>query len=121
MEEKNGKDIRGEKVEVRLTRREKRLLKKRSGEDMSKYIRDIIFKEQLPTDPALIKSQKELRESVSNLKKEINRIGVNINQIVKNNNSSFYSNAEKRNLFMLMGEIDQKMQEIEEKIYQNKM
>ena len=51
MEEKNGKDIRGEKVEVRLTRREKRLLKKRSGEDMSKYIRDIIFKEQLPADP----------------------------------------------------------------------
>ncbi len=121
MEEKNGKDIRGEKVEVRLTRREKRLLKKRSGEDMSKYIRDIIFKEQLPADPALIKSQKELRESVSNLKKEINRIGVNINQIVKNNNSSFYSNAEKRNLFVLMGEIDQKIQEIEEKIYQNKM
>lgn len=121
MKEKNGKDIRGDKVEIRLTSREKRLLKKMSGEDMSKYIRDVIFKEQIPADPAILKNRKELKESISNLKKEINRIGVNINQIVKNNNSSFYSNAEKRNLFILMGEIDKKMQEIEEKICQEKM
>lgn len=113
-----GKDNKCDKVEIRLTKWEKKLLKKRSGEDMSKYIRDIIFKEQLPADPALLESQRALKESVLSLKKEINHIGVNINQIVKNHNSSFYSNAEKRKLFALMGEIDKKMQEIEEKIYQ---
>lgn len=36
---------------------------------------------------------------------EINKIGNNINQIVKNNNAEFYSEYEKKKLFALMQEI----------------
>lgn len=38
---------------------------------------------------------KELELEVMRLRNEINKIGLNINQIVKNNNSHIYSNSDK--------------------------
>ena len=39
---------------------------------------------------------KDILKELNNLRWEINKIGVNINQIVKHYNSSFYSQADKR-------------------------
>lgn len=105
------------RVEIRLTEQEKMLLRKKAGmQDMSKYIRDILFERQ--GNRKLIPPERfqALEECLRQLKKEVNHIGVNINQIVKNHNSNFYSSAEKRKLFALMGEVNQKMEQIVEKI-----
>lgn len=116
MEKEKLKHIRY-RVEIRLTEQEKALLKKKAGkQDMSKYIRDILFEKQgnrkmIPPERLLA-----LEECLRQLKKEVNHIGVNINQIVKNHNSKFYSSAEKRKLFALMEEVSQKMERIIEKI-----
>lgn len=37
---------------------------------------------------------------------EVNHIGVNINQIVRNNNAQFYSAAEKKKLFLMMQQLN---------------
>ena len=117
MEEEKSKHIRCGRIAIRLTEKEKNLLKKKAGkQDMSKYIRDILFEEQGNRKMIPPERMKALEECLWQLKKEINHIGVNINQIVKNHNSNFYSNAEKRKLFALMGELNQKMGQIAEKI-----
>lgn len=41
---------------------------------------------------------------------EINRIGNNINQIAKNNNSHYYTPNEKEKLLEMMGEIQRKLE-----------
>lgn len=43
--------------------------------------------------------QKEKINQINKLTYEINSIGVNINQIAKNSNSHFYSDADKKSLF----------------------
>lgn len=105
------------RVEIRLTEQEKILLKKKAGkQDMSKYIRDILFEEQGNRKMIPPERLKALEECLRQLKKEVNHIGVNINQIVKDHNSKFYSSAEKRKLFALMAEVSQKMEQVIEKI-----
>lgn len=37
---------------------------------------------------------------------ELNKIGTNINQIAKNNNSHYYSDIDKKKLFAMMGRIE---------------
>ena len=44
-------------------------------------------------------------KDLKHLMSEVSRIGNNINQIVKNNNAKFYSEAEKKRLFELMQKI----------------
>lgn len=56
---------------------------KKAGGNLSGYIRQLILSQSTSTNPVI---QKELQE----LRIEINRIGVNINQIAKNNNKGFY-------------------------------
>jgi hypothetical protein len=51
-------------------------------------------------------SNKDEYISQKNLIREINYLGHNINQIVKNNNSKFYIPAEKRKLFAMMKKIE---------------
>jgi len=117
MAEEKLKQTRRDKIEIRLTSQEKRLLCQRAGKgDMSNYIRGLIFHEAEHKNFISPEQQKALQESLCQLKKEINHIGVNINQIVKNHNSMFYSETEKRKLFALMGEINKKMEHIVDKI-----
>lgn len=51
------------------------------------------------------KQSKESFLLEKNLVYEMNRIGNNINQIVKNHNAHFYSEKDKRELFYLMREL----------------
>lgn len=50
-------------------------------------------------------AMKDYVNSTSELQNEIHAIGVNINQIVKNNNSHFYLEYEKKKLFALMQQL----------------
>lgn len=65
----------------------------------SEYIRYLILNQS--ENPR----SKELELEVMRLRNEINKIGVNINQIVKNNNSHIYSEDDKIKILQLMNEI----------------
>ena len=54
----------------------------------------------------------EIREQLNKLITEVNRIGVNINQIVKNHNSSLYSNMDKKNLSAYMQKLNLTLKEV---------
>lgn len=47
----------------------------------------------------------ELLEALQNLTNEINHIGININQIAKNNNSGLYHESDKKRLYIYMKQI----------------
>lgn len=72
---------------------EAKLLKEKAeatGMNESAYIRLLIS--QKPND------YPEIRVLLKDLINEVNHIGVNINQIVKNHNSGFYNDTEKQRL-----------------------
>lgn len=54
----------------------------------------------------------EIQILLKNLINEINHIGVNINQIVKNHNASYYSAGDKENLFAYMKKLNRLVQEV---------
>ena len=54
----------------------------------------------------------EIREQLNKLVTEVNRIGVNINQIVKNHNASLYSITDKKNLSAYMQKLNLTMKEV---------
>lgn len=85
----------------RLSREEKKLLcekAKEKGMSESKYLRFLIS--QKPND------YPEIRVLIRNLINEVNHIGVNINQIVKNYNASLYSKEDKEKLFIYMRKLN---------------
>lgn len=53
----------------------------------------------------------EIRILLKELINEVNHIGVNINQIVKNYNSGFYSDTEKNSLFAYMQKLNRLLSE----------
>lgn len=78
---------------VRLTPDEAKMVNenaKAAGMNESAYIRLMI--NQKPND------YPEIRILLKSLINEVNHIGVNINQIVKNHNSNFYNESEKERL-----------------------
>ena len=83
----------------------KELAKKAKGNGMNEaeYIRLLIS--QKPTDYPEV--QKLLKELIN----EINRIGININQIVFNNNAGLYSKDDKTQLIAYMRKLNQKVDE----------
>ena len=86
----------------KLTEETAKLLAERSrAENMneSEYIRYLILNQS--ENPR----SRELEVEVMRLRNEINKIGGNINQIVKNNNSHMYSENDKINLVKDMEEI----------------
>ena len=89
-------------LHIRLSKSEFKQLKSDSQKyadgNMSKYVRELITSQSLKTNPYV---RMVLRE----LSYEINKIGVNINQIVKNNNSGLYSDDDKEELVNLMNKI----------------
>lgn len=96
----------------RLEEEEKEYLKKlcdKTGKNESEILRQIIRSSMENSNKQFeTKEHFLLRKELIN---EINRIGHNINQIVKNNNSHFYTNYEKEKLFALMNEIKRLMRQ----------
>lgn len=82
----------------------------RYGITPSEFIRKAVDS-YLKGSPDVLYTQKEYLamkkyvNSTSELQNEVNAIGVNINQIVKNNNSHFYLEYEKKKLFALMQQL----------------
>lgn len=83
----------------KLTEETAKLLAERSkAENMneSEYIRYLLLNQS--EHPR----SRELELEIMRLRNEINKIGVNINQIVKNNNSHIYSVTDKKELLSKM-------------------
>ena len=86
----------------KLTEETARILTERSNaENMneSEYIRYLLLNQS--EHPR----SRELELEIMRLRNEVNKIGLNINQIVKNNNSHMYSENDKINLVKDMEEI----------------
>lgn len=91
---------------LRITPEEAKMLEDKalsSGMDESAYLRLMIS--QKPND------YPEVRRLLKELINEINRIGVNINQIVCNHNSGLYSENDKDRLFAYMRKLNTKVDE----------
>lgn len=84
----------------------KELAKKAKGNGMNEaeYIRLLIS--QKPND------YPEVRKLLKELINEINRIGININQIVFNNNAGLYSKDDKTQLIAYMRKLNQKVDKV---------
>ena len=54
----------------------------------------------------------ELLEALQNLTNEINHIGININQITKNNNSGLYHESDKKRLYIYMKQIKESVMQV---------
>ncbi len=90
-----------------LSKEEDAMLKekaKNAGLSEGAYLRFLIS--QKPKD------YPEMRILIKEMINEVNHIGVNINQIVKNNNAEFYIPSEKNELFAYMNLLVRKMQEV---------
>lgn len=94
-----------------LSKAEAKLLRQKAkelGMNDSEYLRLMIS--QKPNDyPEIVDLLKELIN-------EVNHIGVNINQIVKNHNSFFYKQDDKDRLYSYMRRLNILMQEAVEKL-----
>ncbi len=93
----------------KLTEETAKLLEERSkAESMneSEYIRYLLLNQS--ENPR----SKELELEIMRLRNEINKIGLNVNQIVKNNNSHLYRESDKINLIKYMEEINGLVEEL---------
>ena len=81
---------------------------KRAGINESAYLRLMI--RQKPND------YPEIRLLLKELINEVNHIGNNINQIVKNHNAQFYSAEDKTRLFAYMKKLNKTVDEVVTKI-----
>lgn len=93
----------------KLTEETAKLLAERSKvENMneSEYIRYLLLNQS--ENPG----SRELELETMRLRNEINKIGGNINQIVKNNNSHLYRESDKINLIKYMEEINGLVKEL---------
>lgn len=94
---------------LRLTPEEAKLLGRKSKEaDMteSEYLRLLIS--QKPND------YPEVRKLLRDLINEVNRIGININQITFNNNAGMYSEKDKVNLTAYMRKLNTEVSKVVE-------
>ncbi|TGX98848.1 plasmid mobilization relaxosome protein MobC [Hominisplanchenecus murintestinalis] len=91
----------------RLTKEQDEELKRKVeevGMTESEFIRLLIT--QKPKD------YPEIRQMLTGLIGEVNRIGVNINEIVHNNNSMLYSDSDKSRLFAYMLKLNEKLNKV---------
>lgn len=91
---------------LRLMPQEAEMLAKKAGESgmcEADYLRLLIS--QKPND------YPEVRELLKELINEVNRIGININQIVFNNNAGLYSKEDKTQLVAYMRKLNKKVNE----------
>lgn len=86
--------------EIRLSTEELEELRRKAEEKglkESQYMRMLITNR--PRD------YPELQEALQSLTNEVNHIGININQITKNNNSGLYHESDKKRLYVYMKQI----------------
>ena len=99
-------------LSVRISKQEKgkiRALAKAKGMTESAYVRFMLS--QKPSDyPEIIQILKDLIN-------EVNHIGVNVNQIVKGNNSGFYNQGDKDRLYSYMRRLNISVNDVVKKIY----
>lgn len=91
----------------RLTKEQDEELKRKVeelGMTESEFIRLLIT--QKPKD------YPEIRQMLTGLIGEVNRIGVNINEIVHNNNSMLYSDSDKSRLFAYMLKLNERLNKV---------
>ncbi len=99
----------------RLSKEQDEALKERAaaaGMSESEFIRLLIT--QQPKD------YPDIRNKLSELISEVNRIGVNINEITYNNNSMLYSASDKSRLFAYMLRLNKMMNKAVTEIGDNK-
>ncbi|SNU04587.1 mobilisation protein (MobC) [Lachnospiraceae bacterium] len=99
----------------RLTREQDEELKakvKEMGMTESEFIRLLIT--QRPKD------YPEIRQMLSRLIGEVNRIGVNINEITHNNNSSLYRESDKARLMAYMFKLNEQLGKVVDTVGNNK-
>lgn len=88
----------------RLTKEQDEELKRKVrelGMTESEFIRLLITEKP--------KDYPEIRQLLTGLVGEVNRIGVNINEIVHNNNSCIYSDSDKLRLIAYMEKLNEKL------------
>lgn len=103
-----------EEFKVRLSPDEKNTLLKKAGQahiSQSEYVRRLIMGETVH------EYNSELVQGIKNVTNEINKIGVNINQIVHNLNMNKYTEYEKKKLFSYLQEVYDKVSALVEKVY----
>lgn len=84
---------------------------KKANKSVSQYIREMILSADIRTDP-------KVRLAINDLRKEINRIGVNINQIAKNTNAGIYSDSDRKNLIDSQRALLMEFRRMKERIYE---
>ena len=82
---------------------------KKNNKNISQYIRDLILSTDIRTNP-------EIKKAINDLRKEINRIGVNINQIAKNTNAGIYSETDRINLIERQNALLKEFKKMKERI-----
>lgn len=96
---------------IRMSSEESKMLHEKSeaaGMSESAYVRFLISGK--PND------YPEIRTQLCELINEVNHIGVNINQIVRNHNAGFYSKDDKTRLYAYMKKLNNKVDEAVRKI-----
>lgn len=100
-------------IHIRLSAQELRNLKKgaakRCNGNISAYIRLVISEQTAATHPEILKELMELR-------KEINRIGVNINQIARSSNMGMFGENDMVTLLLNQRDINSRFSELTETI-----
>lgn len=100
------------RVSNRILKEAERGAKERTNGNVSEYIRLLICSQNAYMHP-------EIQNELMKLRQEVNRIGVNINQIVKNNNSGIYLYRDKEQISAYMKNLIKEFKELEIRI--NKM
>ena len=98
------KDSLTEKLRVRVRPDQRQHMEKQCeqyGINCSEYFRRLVEQDMGRVNMNQMKTREEFLQEKA-LIYEINRIGNNINQIVKNVNSKFYTDYEKKKLFAMM-------------------
>lgn len=98
----------------RLTKEQDEELKRKVAElgmNESEFIRLLITEKP--------KDYPEIRQMLTGLIDEVNRIGVNINEIVYNNNSALYSDSDKSRLFAYMLKLNETLSKVVDDIGDN--
>ncbi|MBS6521034.1 MAG: MobC family plasmid mobilization relaxosome protein [Clostridiales bacterium] len=103
------KDI---QIRFRVSERENEIIKleEKKYKNRSEFFR-MLLEEKLPEG-----ERRGVQTELEKIRMEVNRIGTNINQITKNNNSGLYFLQDKKNLMQELQEIKRLMGQLTEKV-----
>lgn len=103
------KDI---QIRFRVSERENEIIKleEKKYKNRSQFFR-MLLEEKLPEG-----ERRGVQTELEKIRMEVNRIGTNINQITKNNNSGLYFLQDKKKLMQELQEIKTLMEQLTEKV-----